>query len=103
MTSNGQISGSSQLVQQTVSSSENIKVNLNMPIEEGSAGGMVTMNATNSTAKRKRGIMSNAPVRVPLPMAKKTIDSIIYPVKTKRGIKFGKDKKMLSPEAIAAQ
>ena len=36
-------------------------------------------------------------------MAKKTIDSIIYPVKTKRGIKFGKEKKMLSSEAIASQ
>jgi hypothetical protein len=35
-------------------------------------------------------------------MAKKTIDSIIYPVKTKRGIKFGREKKMLTPEALAA-
>ena len=35
-------------------------------------------------------------------MNRKTIDSIIYPVQTKRGIKFGKEKKLLSPEAMAA-
>ena len=31
--------------------------------------------------------------RVPLPMNKKLIDEIIYPVKTKRGIVFGKNKR----------
>ena len=101
MTSNGQISGSSQLVQQTVSSSDNIKVNLNMPLEEAQAQ-MNAMQLTNSAGKRKRGVLGNQQVRVPLPMAKKTIDSIIYPVKTKRGIKFGREKKMLTPEALAA-
>ena len=34
-----------------------------------------------------------APVRVPFPVNKKLIDEIIYPVKTKRGIVFGKNKR----------
>ena len=46
MPSNGQISGSSQHVQHPVSSSDNIKVNLNMPIEEGQAQ-MASMTLTN--------------------------------------------------------
>jgi hypothetical protein len=58
MTSNGQISGSSQLVQQTVSSSDNIKVNLNMPLEEAQAQ-MNAMHVTNSAGKRTRKVLGN--------------------------------------------
>ena len=37
-------------------------------------------------------------VRVPFPMKKQTIDKIIYPVYTKRGIKYGKKKRAASAE-----
>jgi hypothetical protein len=48
-------------------------------------------NLTGKGQKGKRGPkFSNAPVRIPLPMSKKLIADIVYPVKTKRGIKFGK-------------
>lgn len=40
--------------------------------------------------QRRRKKLTGKSERVPLAMATKTIDNIIYPVQTKRGLKWGK-------------
>jgi hypothetical protein len=60
---------------------------------------MILASGTNNRKKKNTGVVE----KVPYPMKATTIDRIIYPVYTKKGLKYGKPKKKKDTIALQDQ
>ena len=59
-------------------------------------------NSRMGHAQKKKKTLGGKQERVPMPMSRTVISDIIYPVQTKKGLKWGKNQRA-APQATHAQ